>query len=53
MSKLSDLTGTELAEFAREKAKERRQADDRLGAMMDDLFKAVDEMAKRLDDAAE
>lgn len=51
MNGLSDLSGAELAEFARQKAKERRDADDRLGVMMDDLFKAVDEMAKRLDEA--
>lgn len=48
---LSELSGAELAELARIKARERREADDRLGTMMDDLFKVVDQMAKRLDEA--
>lgn len=50
MSKLSEMTSTELAEVAREHAKKVREQNDRLDGMLSRLLSVVEEQSKRLDD---
>ena len=49
MMALRDLTSHELADLAREKAKEAQEQDQRLGGVLTDLLKTVDELARRFD----
>lgn len=49
MSRLADLTSQELAELARERAREAKENDERLGSVLDNLLRTVEEMTRRLD----
>lgn len=52
MTELHRLSGTELAEVAREQAATARENDERLSDHLKVLLATLDEMTRRLDDAS-